>query len=466
VLDAECSVFDYRRSYRKTVVAGTVLALGGVMLLGFLLRLAWLGAGNWAWTAWLLWASGAGAGALALAWIGLVVAGGIIALRRDALEARGIPYASSERRESLPGPFVSGWRRLSRTVRSPFFGVAGRLDLRPGELVETKSLEEILGTLDERGTLDAMPFMPEMAAYCGRQARVFRRIDKLNDWVWGTGLHRMHATVLLEDLRCTGAAHGGCQANCHLRWKEAWLRRVPGTGMAAPTLPVSPPQTGQADLERLSRRTDDSGSTRYICQATELTSGSTPLAWNDPRHYARDLLLGNVRLGPFMVGVSLACFNALQRKRGGMKFPLYIPSAPKTTPLVQLELRAGELVRVRSKREIEPTLNAGFRNRGLWFDADMLRFCGGEYRVETRIERLIVEKTGELKEIGNPCITLEGVKATGEYLAFNPENESIFWREAWLERVPASLEAVGVPGGLAGLGDPAPPDRSREAASQ
>jgi hypothetical protein len=36
--------------------------------------------------------------------------------------------------------------------------------------------------------------------------------------------------------------------------------------------------------------------------------------------------------------------------------------------------------------------------------------------------------------MNNPCIVLEGVAATGEYLGLCPQNELIYWREAWLER--------------------------------
>ena len=38
---------------------------------------------------------------------------------------------------------------------------------RPGDLVEVKSADEILATLDADGTLDHLPFMPEMVEFCG-----------------------------------------------------------------------------------------------------------------------------------------------------------------------------------------------------------------------------------------------------------------------------------------------------------
>ena len=49
---------------------------------------------------------------------------------------------------------------------------------RSGQLVEVRSLSEILATLDADGTLDGMPFMPEMVRYCGQTLKVFRRAAK------------------------------------------------------------------------------------------------------------------------------------------------------------------------------------------------------------------------------------------------------------------------------------------------
>jgi len=92
--------------------------------------------------------------------------------------------------------------------------------------VEVLSEEEILRTLDAKGRLDALPFMPEMLQYCGKRFRVYKRADKTCDTIDNAGSRRMRGAVHLEDLRCDGAAHGGCQARCLIFWKEAWLRRV------------------------------------------------------------------------------------------------------------------------------------------------------------------------------------------------------------------------------------------------
>ena len=54
------------------------------------------------------------------------------------------------------------------------------------------------------------------------------------------------------------------------------------------------------------------------------------------------------------------------------------------------------------------------RNRGLWFDREMLPFCGGTYRVRQRVTRIIDEHDGRLLELNRDCVTLEGVVCSGE----------------------------------------------------
>src|SRR5258705_3702676 len=104
-------------------------------------------------------------------------------------------------------------------------GLAGSMRLWPGEWVKVRSFAEISTTLDDRGRLDGLPFMPEMLKYCGQRFRVYKSAhktcDTIQDW---TTMRRMTHAVHLQDLRCDGAAHGGCQAGCLLFWKIAWLK--------------------------------------------------------------------------------------------------------------------------------------------------------------------------------------------------------------------------------------------------
>src|SRR5262245_6139967 len=95
---------------------------------------------------------------------------------------------------------------------------------RAGDLVEVRSKEEILATLDEHGCVDNMPFMPEMLQHCGQRFHVGAVAHKTCDTARQTYKgRRLAETVHLAGLRCDGSAHGGCQAECSLFWKDIWL---------------------------------------------------------------------------------------------------------------------------------------------------------------------------------------------------------------------------------------------------
>src|SRR5438046_3456357 len=120
-------------------------------------------------------------------------------------------------------------------VRSLMHGrdglVAARL--RSEDTVRIRSAADILATLDKDGTLNGLPFMPEMLRWAGTTVQVSARADKTCDTLDFKGLRRLTGTVHLDDLRCDGSAHGGCQAGCLLFWKEEWLQ--PAQGDEQPT---------------------------------------------------------------------------------------------------------------------------------------------------------------------------------------------------------------------------------------
>ncbi len=250
-------------------------------------------------------------------------------------------------------------------------------------------------------------------------------------------------------MRWVGARRVPEPVSPHLEGGLAAAGRVPGAGhgggcngAAGREQPAPHPEL-EAFWRASSELRSESGELRYRCQVTELARATSPLSWGDPRHYLRDLLYGNAR--PAVLGrvVALALFNAVQRRRGGVLFPYYENTGEKKSPHAELHLQPGETVRVRTKHEIEQTLTLQRRNRGLWFDGEMLRWCGGVFRVSERVDHLIKERTGEMIDVSNPLVVLDGVAATGEYLALNPQHDIVMWREIWLERVTSEKPTAG-----------------------
>jgi hypothetical protein len=317
---------------------------------------------------------------------------------------------------------------------------ARRLNLTVGEIVQVRSAVEILATLDENGELDALPFMFEMLQYCGKQFSVFKRAAKTCDTVNWTGNRTLADTVHLAELRCDGTAHGGCQAGCLLFWKEAWLRR-PARDSQAPASELSSPRMTLEILRQRTRKHLDPCSPDedvYSCQATELPRFTKPLSpWNLSQ-YLRDWTCGNVKASSMLRSLGIWFFNILQRIRKGAPYPMYFRTTVRgplqKTPRETLDLKPGELVRIKERDEILATLDGRERNRGLYFDPEMVRFCGGEYRVLRRVQKIINEKTGKMMKMPNDCIVLEGVACVGELHGFCPRSIYPYWREIWLRR--------------------------------
>ena len=83
-------------------------------------------------------------------------------------------------------------------------------------------------------------------------------------------------------------------------------------------------------------------------------------------------------------------------------------------------------------------------NRGLSFDAELVPYCGKVFRVRTRIERFIDEKTGKMMKMKTPAVILDGVYCHSLYSGariFCPRGVFLWWREIWLERVLKSMVA-------------------------
>ena len=133
----------------------------------------------------------------------------------------------------------------------------------------------------------------------------------------------------------------------------------------------------------------------YRCQGTEALVASEPLHKFDPRQFTRELAAHNVK-APSMVSAIVRSFWLKGLRVLGLRrlLVLELPDEARSPSFEPVGLKAGDLVRVKSREEVAATLNREARNRGLSFSPEMVPYCGGTYRVRDRVERLIDEKTG------------------------------------------------------------------------
>jgi hypothetical protein len=97
-----------------------------------------------------------------------------------------------------------------------------------------------------------------------------------------------------------------------------------------------------------------------------------------------------------------------------------------------LNLRPGELVRVRSEAEIASTLDTRGSNKGLYWMPLMREFCGQEFKVFKRVATIRLESTGEHARLKN-TVLLGDCLCKGLYGC--DKSCFLFWREVWLKRI-------------------------------
>jgi hypothetical protein len=107
-------------------------------------------------------------------------------------------------------------------------------------------------------------------------------------------------------------------------------------------------------------------------------------------------------------------------------------------PVVQapaIKLQAGDWVRVRSREEIEATLDKWKELKGCAFLEYMGPFCGTNQRVLQVVERFLDERDYKVKK-SKGVVLLEGVICRGTPVFGRCDRCChLFWREEWLEKI-------------------------------
>jgi hypothetical protein len=297
-----------------------------------------------------------------------------------------------------------------------------------GDPVEIRPLNEIARTLHD-GALDGLPFMPEMLEFCGRGLRVSRRALTT---CYFPGSHRgfdSNKIVTLDGVRCSGAAHGGCQKACVIFWREEWLRKI---GRETVLKQID---TARIDQFRQELPASDLGDGTYRCQASELPKVSHTIGRSERvSRYLSGWRQGNFDVFQLIRSVAISVFWWTRAKL----FGIYARGPhTKGTPTESLNLQPGEWVEVKPLSRILETLDQRGGNRGLYFSPDMARMCGRKFRVRSRLDRVISDGTGYMKQFKN-TVSLEGSTCECAYGGFGmadcSRREVTYWREIWLQR--------------------------------
>jgi hypothetical protein len=101
-----------------------------------------------------------------------------------------------------------------------------------------------------------------------------------------------------------------------------------------------------------------------------------------------------------------------------------------------LNLKKGDLVKIRSSEEIAKTLDGKNQFERCEFMETMWQFCGGTYNVFKRVEKILDPWTNKLRKCKN-LVILEGLMCHGDPTHASACDRTClyYWNEAWLKRV-------------------------------
>ena len=250
-------------------------------------------------------------------------------------------------------------------------------------------------------------------------------------------------TVYLEDLRCDGSGHGGCQAGCKLYWKEAWLRRVDDDSGA-----VNPSKESLANLEHLAqagtrtvRELKGERSEVWRCQATEAfnasellktSESSTVLARTDERQF---------RSAPFHrpCGPRVRHGDCRPYRPAQSRCRCEAQGSQSSARESRSISKPGDLVQVRSPTEIAATLDEGRpQPRAFISTARCFPIAAGPSVLRTGCDkssttRPVACSKSPRTASSSMASSVRASEHPGRW--FCPRQIYAYWREAWLRRV-------------------------------
>jgi hypothetical protein len=301
-----------------------------------------------------------------------------------------------------------------------------RLNLRAGDIVKIRSFDEISSTLGDDGTMEGLPFQPEMQKYCGGSFRVLRPVKKLIIENANTGLRGIRNTVLLDGINCDGQRHHDCSRYCFFLWREAWLKKA-----GHQQHPANQPTNPKYSIKRPPHQALSPPA--IYCQSMALVKATCPLPIWNLKQYIWDISDNNL---PPLKRVILISVSLARHIKKLLRFslPIRLGSHLDKTPSVDFSLQPGDLVEIKNLDEITATLDSSGRNRGLAFTKEMKKFCGHKFSVLRYVDRIIVEGTGEMRKLSNTVI-LNAANCDGQPHFGCGRNCYLMWRKIWLRKI-------------------------------
>jgi hypothetical protein len=286
-----------------------------------------------------------------------------------------------------------------------------------GDVVRVLSREKIMGTMNPSGDVEGALVSADLWDHCGRKLVIskvvthFYRSDRM--------FKCLPALYMLEGAVCSGEVasfRSRCDRNCSLLWSGKWLEKADHE--------LESSLANREDRNPgLVGRIDDLSEVHRVCQLSHLHVFARTSLLDD--------ILERVRRLPGYTKRSVRSLTAR----------LIPQTAEPTGTVTQVEsgdscIAAGELVKVKSRHEMDNLLDESGKYKGCTFQPEMYDYCGRPYRVLRQVDYFYDEVKQKLCKCKDLFI-LEGVYCTGRKRFYKDRcnlNCYPFWHKDWLER--------------------------------
>lgn len=108
-----------------------------------------------------------------------------------------------------------------------------------------------------------------------------------------------------------------------------------------------------------------------------------------------------------------------------------------STVLPSSNFNEGDVVRIRSKEQIQQTLDKNNKLEGCLFMEDMWQYCGTEHKILKKVNYFYDEANFRMCK-ARSTVLLEGIHCSGKFQRYKTSCDRfclLFWKEAWLEKI-------------------------------
>jgi hypothetical protein len=298
-----------------------------------------------------------------------------------------------------------------------------------GDTVRILDIEKIQQTLGEDSMLDGCLMTEQMYLHCGQLHTIVKVVDNIF-LEQDNRMYRTKASLYaLDKLYCNGICNESsnrCDKSCYLFWHENWL---------------SSDELNNKSFKQVNNKNGDkdfvsnTGNNQYTVSGKQLRTDWDPNNKNCQLKHIRKTTIKNSIFNCIYqyivhsitnIKKYIVCFYRSFKNNKATR--------PQSTYSDESVIYPGDIVKVKSKKEISSMLDSNRKYMGCFFMNEMYDCCEREYKVHNKIDFFFDETKNKMCKCSN-IFLLEDSTCSGKrklYMQKCNRGCYFFWNKDWL----------------------------------